>query len=82
MSNKTIIKESKRFVIKKSWIGKGFVVKFNDYDGKEVTYSHDKIYNHFQERFDNMKCFQKYKYYSQTFHLPKFISEEMGEDIV
>lgn len=74
------VKASKRFIIRKSWIGKGFNVKFTDYDGEEFEYSHDKVYEFFKERFDNMKTFQKYKYYSQSFHFPKFILEEMGEE--
>lgn len=72
---------SKRFIIRKSLIGKGVVVEFKDYDGRVHKYDHDKVYNLEKERFDNMKCFQKYKYYSQTFDLPKFV-RELGDEVL
>jgi hypothetical protein len=72
---------SKRFIIRKSLIGKGIVVQFTDYDGRVHKYDHDKVYKLEQDRFDNMKCFQKYKYYSQTFDLPKFV-RELGDKVL
>lgn len=72
---------SKRFIIRKSLIGKGIVVQFTDYDGKVHKYDHDKVYELEKERFDNMKCFAKYKYYSQTFDLPKFV-RELGNEVL
>jgi len=72
-NNKVLV--SKRFIIRKTLIGKGVIVEFKDYDGVVHKYSHDKVYEYHRERFDNMKCFQKYKYYSQTFALPKFVRE-------
>ena len=72
---------SKRFIIRKSLIGKGVVVEFKDYDGRVHKYDHDKVYTLEKERFDNMKCFQKYKYYSQTFDLPKFV-RELGDEVM
>jgi hypothetical protein len=79
-NNKEIL-VSKRFIIRKSLIGKGIVVQFTDYDGKVHKYDHDKVYQLEQDRFDNMKCFQKYKYYSQTFDLPKFV-RELGDEVL
>lgn len=78
---KTNVLVSKRFIIRKSLIGKGVVVEFKDYDGRVHKYDHDKVYNLEKERFDNMKCFQKYKYYSQTFDLPKFV-RELGDEVL
>ena len=72
---------SKRFIIRKRLIGKGIVVEFKDYDGKVHKYSHDKVYELCKERFETMKCFQKYKYYSQTFALPKFV-RELGDEVL
>lgn len=66
---------SKRFIIRKSLIGKNVTVSFTDYDGKVHRYSHDKVYEYNKDRFENMACFKKYKYYSQTFALPKFVRE-------
>jgi hypothetical protein len=79
-NNKEIL-VSKRFIIRKSLIGKGIVVQFTDYDGRVHKYDHDKVYKLEQDRFDNMKCFQKYKYYSQTFDLPKFV-RELGDEVL
>lgn len=73
---------SKRFIIRKSLIGKNIVVQFKDYDGKVHRYNHDKVYTFHQERFDNMKCFNKYKYYSQTFDLPKFVRDMDPSDVI
>jgi hypothetical protein len=80
-NNKQEVLISKRFIIRKSLIGKGIVVQFTDYDGKVHKYNHDKVYELERERFDNMKCFQKYKYYSQTFDLPKFV-RELGDEVL
>ena len=80
-SNNKEILVSKRFIIRKSLIGKGIVVQFTDYDGRVHKYDHDKVYKLEQDRFDNMKCFQKYKYYSQTFDLPKFV-RELGDKVL
>jgi len=80
-NNKKEILVSKRFIIRKSLIGKGIVVQFTDYDGRVHKYDHDKVYKYEQDRFDNMKCFQKYKYYSQTFDLPKFV-RELGDKVL
>ena len=80
MSNNKLV--SKRFIIRKSLIGKGVVVSFTDYDGKVHEYNHDKVYEFNKERFDNMACFKKYKYYSQTFALPKFVREMDKADII
>ena len=79
MKNKVETLKSKRFIIRKSLIGKGIVVEFTDYDGKVHKYSHDKVYELCKERFDNMPAFIKYKYYSQTFALPKFV-RELGDE--
>ena len=64
--------ELKRFVIRKSLIGKNVVITFTNKKGVDVTYVHDKVYNANKERFDNMNCFQKYKSYTNTNDVPAF----------
>ena len=61
---------TKRFVIRKSLIGKNVVITFTNKKGDECSYNHDEVYNNNKERFDNMKCFQKYKSYTATNNLP------------
>ena len=66
---------TKRFVIRKSLIGKGIIFKYTNYDGKERNYDHDLVYTTHKERFDNMYSFQKHKNYTQTHDLPKFVRD-------
>ena len=40
-----------------------------------MNYNHDKVYKLFQERWDNMPCFKKYKIYTQSFTAPRFVRE-------
>ena len=51
----------KRFVIRKSLIGKDVVITFTNKKGEVVKYNHDDVYTKFKERFNSMNCFAKYK---------------------
>ena len=62
----------KRFVIRKSLIGKNEVITFTNKKGEVVKYNHDEVYNKHKERFENMNCFQKYKSYTNTNTMPAF----------
>ena len=64
--------ELKRFVIRKSLIGKNVEIKFTNKKGEVVKYNHDDVYNTHKERFDVMNCFQKYKSYTNTNCMPAF----------
>ena len=74
MSNKMKVEElkTKRFVIRKSLIGKNVVITFVTKKGKSVTYNHDEVYTRNKERFESMNCFQKYKSYTNTNNIPTF----------
>ena len=63
---------TKRFVIRKSLIGKKCIITFENKKGKTITYNHDEVYNKNTERFENMSCFQKYKSYTNTNNIPVF----------
>ena len=63
---------TKRFVIRKSLIGKNVVITFTNKKGKQCTYNHDEVYNKNKELLDNMNCFNKYKSYTATNNLPTF----------
>ena len=71
---------TKRFVIRKSLIVKNVVITFTNKKGDECTYDHDEVYNNNNERFDNMKCFQKYKSYTCTNNLPTFARSTETDD--
>ena len=62
----------KRFVIRKSLIGKDVVITFNNKKGETVKYNHDAVYNKHKERFEAMNCFAKYKSYTNTNCMPAF----------
>ena len=75
-NNINIIKNNnmklKRFVIRKSLIGKEVTIEFVNKKGETVKYNHDDVYNTHKERFENMNCFQKYKSYTNTNCMPAF----------
>ena len=68
MSNLT----TKRFVIRKSLIGKNTVITFVNKKQETVSYNHDEVYNTHKERFESMNCFQKYKSYTNSNCVPSF----------
>ena len=61
---------SKRFVIRKSLIGKNAIITVNFKNGKVAKYSHDKVYEVMKEKLENMNCFQKYKSYTASNNVP------------
>ena len=63
---------TKRFVIRKSLIGKNQVIEFVNHKKETCTYNHDKVYNQLKERFESMNCFEKYKSYTNSNCVPKF----------
>ena len=72
MSNKTNNLTTKRFVIRKSLIGKHTIITFVNKKGDTITYDHDEVYNRNKERFESMNCFKKYKSYTNTNNIPTF----------
>jgi len=50
--------KTKRFVIRKSLIGKNVVITFTNKKQENVTYNHDEVYNAHAEKFNSMNCFQ------------------------
>jgi predicted membrane GTPase involved in stress response len=62
----------KRFVIRKSLIGKNEVITFVNKKGDKVKYNHDEVYNAHKERFEAVNCFAKYKSYTNTNNMPAF----------
>jgi len=72
MSNSTNNLTTKRFVIRKSLIGKNALITFVNKKQETVTYNHDEVYNTHKEKFDSMNCFQKYKSYTNSNAVPAF----------
>ena len=63
---------TKRFVIRKSLIGKHTVITFVNKKQETVKYNHDEVYNTHSERFNSMNCFDKYKSYTNSNCVPSF----------
>ena len=72
MSIKSNKLTTKRFVIRKSLIGTNTIITFVNKKGDTITYNHDDVYNKNKDRFESMKCFQKYKSYTSTNNIPTF----------
>ena len=72
MSNLTNTLTTKRFVIRKSLIGKNTIITFTNKKQEKVSYNHDEVYNTHKERFEAMNCFAKYKSYTNSNAIPAF----------
>ena len=68
--------KSKRFVIRKSLIGKNQIIEVTFKNGKSFTYNHDKVYEIMKERLENMNCFKKYKSYTSSTNVPVIIRDK------
>ena len=66
---------TKRFVIRKSLLGTNTVITFTNKKDITSTYDHDEIYSTFQQKFEEMQCFQNYKSYTNSNTVPKFCRE-------
>ena len=62
--------ESKRFVVRKSLIGKNQLITFTTKKGDEVTYNHDKVYEIMKSKLETLPCWEKYKSYTATNNIP------------
>ena len=69
MSNQNSI-TSKRFVIRKSLIGKNTVIKVEFKNGKTFEYNHDKAFEIMKDKLESMNCWEKYKSYTSSTSVP------------
>ena len=69
---------SKRFVIRKSLIGKNQIIEVTFKSGKQVTYNHDEVYEVMKTKLDTMNCFIKYKSYTSSTSVPVSVRELMS----
>ena len=61
---------SKRFVIRKSLIGKNQIISFTNKKGVQITYNHDIVYSVMKDKLETMNCFNKYKSYTSSNNIP------------
>jgi len=69
MSENNVMK-SKRFVVRKSLIGKNQVITFTNKKGDDVTYNHDVVYKIMKSTLETLPCWEKYKSYTATNNIP------------
>ena len=70
--------KSKRFVVRKSLIGKNQIIEVTFKSGKQVTYNHDEVYEVMKTKLDQMNCFIKYKSYTSSTSVPVSVRELMS----
>ena len=62
--------KSKRFVVRKSLIGKNQIIEFTNKKGDTYTYNHDKVWEVMKDKLEAMPCWLKYKSYTATNNMP------------
>ena len=68
--------KSKRFVIRKSLIGKNQIIEVTFITGKSFTLNLDKVYEIMKCKLENMNCFKKYKSYTSSTNVPVIIRDK------
>ena len=63
--------KSKRFVVRKSLVGKNQVIEFTNKKGETYTYNHDKVFEVMKSKLETLPCWEKYKSYTATNNIPK-----------
>ena len=61
---------SKRFVVRKSLVGKNQVIEFTTKKGDKVEYNHDIVFNIMKSTLEKLPCWLKYKSYTATNNIP------------
>ena len=64
---------SKRFVIRKSLIGKNTTINVEFKNGKTFTYNHDKVYEIMKDNLTKLNCWDKYKSYTSSTSIPRVL---------
>ena len=68
--------KSKRFVVRKSLIGKNQKIEVTFKNGKTFTYNHDKVWEIMGEKLSNMECFIKYGSYTSSTSVPVVLRDK------
>ena len=62
--------KSKRFVVRKSLVGKNQVIEVTFKNGKTAKYNHDHAFECMKEKLEKMNCWEKYKSYTSSTSIP------------
>ena len=63
--------KSKRFVVRKSLVGKNQLIEFTNKKGDTYTYNHDKVFEVMKSKLETLPCWEKYKSYTASNNIPK-----------
>tara|TARA_R110002012_G_scaffold25233_10_gene83956 strand:- start:73 stop:306 length:234 start_codon:yes stop_codon:yes gene_type:complete len=69
------IKKVSRFVISQNGIKNNITNEFINKKGEKFIYNQSIIFKQLKDKFENMNCWNKYKTYTSTNNLPKFVRE-------
>ena len=78
-NNKMTNLVTKRFVVRKSLIGKNVQFDFTNKKGDTIVYSHDKVFSIMKDTLTTLPCWLKYKSYTATNNIPVVLR---GEELV
>jgi len=78
MSKENLIK-SKRFVVRKSLVGKDQLIEFTNKKGEVYKYNHDVVFSIMQEGLEKLACWAKYKSYTASGNIPTILR---GKELV
>ena len=67
---------SKRFVLRKSLIGKNVTIEFTNKKGDKITYNHDKVFSIMKDTLTKLPCWLKYKSYTATNNIPLVLRDK------
>ena len=71
--------KTKRFVVRKSLIGKNQVITFTNKKGDVIKYNHDIAFNIMKSTLEKLACWSKYKSYTATNNIPTILR---GKELV
>ena len=67
---------TKRFVVRKSLIGKNVTFEFTNKKGDKITYNHDKVFSIMKDTLTKLPCWLKYKSYTATNNIPMVLRDK------
>ena len=65
----------KRFVMRKSLIGKNTTINVEFKSGKTVTYNHDNVYEIMKDKLSLLPCWLKYNSYTSSTNVPMSVRD-------
>jgi hypothetical protein len=67
---------TKRFVVRKSLLGKNVTFEFTNKKGDKITYNHDKVFSIMKDTLTKLPCWLKYKSYTATNNIPMVLRDK------